>query len=95
MLKKISIINASKIEENFLIDTFITEFNEDYQVIKNINAKKLTLVTANGKFLMQIFMKIKLIPKLIYFIKNLILIMREFKVYFQICLPYPYLNYLN
>ena len=49
--KKISIINASKIEENFLIDTFITEFNEDYQVIKNINAKKIDVSNREWKIL--------------------------------------------
>ena len=49
--KKISIINASKIEEKFLIDTFITEFDEDYQVIKNINAKKIDISNREWKIL--------------------------------------------
>ena len=38
--KKISIINASKIEDNFLINSFITQFDENFEVLKNIQAKK-------------------------------------------------------
>ena len=40
---KVSIINASKIEDQHLIDAFITEFNQDYEVIKNIEAKKINV----------------------------------------------------
>ena len=40
---KISIINASKINNEFLIDTFITEFNENYEVIKNIHSEKINI----------------------------------------------------
>ena len=37
---KINIINASKIDQNFLLDVFITEFDEQFQVIKNIKSQK-------------------------------------------------------
>jgi len=40
---KILIINSSKIDENFLIDSFITEFDQDYNVIRNIKSKKINI----------------------------------------------------
>ena len=54
-----SIINSSKIEENLLLDTFITEFDEDFKVIRNIKADKININTKQWKILMQIFMKTK------------------------------------
>ena len=39
----INIINASEINDNFLIDTFITQFDENYEVIKNIQSKKIDI----------------------------------------------------
>ena len=41
--EKILIINSSKIEENFLINSFITEFNKDYSVIRNLKSKKIDI----------------------------------------------------
>ena len=41
--EKILIINSSKIEENFLINSFITEFNKDYSVIRNIKSEKIDI----------------------------------------------------
>lgn len=40
---KILIINSSKIDENFLIDSFITEFDINYNVIRNIKSKKINI----------------------------------------------------
>ena len=40
---KINIINASKIDQNFLLDVFITEFDEQFQVIKNIKSQKVDI----------------------------------------------------
>tara|TARA_B100000886_G_C20398788_1_gene481649 strand:- start:405 stop:1289 length:885 start_codon:yes stop_codon:yes gene_type:complete len=40
---KINIINALKIENEFLIDTFITQFDENYEVIKNIQTSKVDI----------------------------------------------------
>ncbi len=40
---KILIVNASKINENFLIDTFITEFDKNYKVIRNIKSDKIDI----------------------------------------------------
>tara|TARA_B100000242_G_scaffold86424_1_gene57802 strand:+ start:684 stop:1691 length:1008 start_codon:yes stop_codon:yes gene_type:complete len=39
----INIINASEINDNFLINTFITQFDENYEVIKNIQSKKIDI----------------------------------------------------
>ena len=43
--KKILIVNSSKINENFLIDNFITEFDEDYNVLRNIVSEKIDIKT--------------------------------------------------
>ena len=40
---EISIINSSKINKNFLIDTFITTFDEDYNVIKSIKSDNIDI----------------------------------------------------
>jgi lipopolysaccharide export system permease protein len=41
--EKIRIINASKIDNNFLMDIFITEFDKEYNVIRNIRSKKIDI----------------------------------------------------
>ena len=40
---KVNIINAAKINDNFLIDAFITQFDENYNVIKNIKTEKINI----------------------------------------------------
>jgi lipopolysaccharide export system permease protein len=40
---KINIINASKIDQNFLLNVFITEFNEEFEVIRNIKSEKVDI----------------------------------------------------
>ncbi|MDC0234649.1 LptF/LptG family permease, partial [Candidatus Pelagibacter sp.] len=40
---KIYIINSSEIKDNFLIDNFVTEFNQNYEVIRNIQSKKIDI----------------------------------------------------
>ncbi len=47
--EKVYIINSSKIEGNFLINSFITEFDSDYNVIKNIKSKKIDLTNKEWK----------------------------------------------
>ena len=41
------IINSSKVENEFLIDNFITEFNEDYEVERNIRSEKIDISNKN------------------------------------------------
>jgi lipopolysaccharide export system permease protein len=43
-----SIINSSKINNNFLTNTFITTFDEDFNLIKSIKSDKLILKIMNG-----------------------------------------------
>jgi lipopolysaccharide export system permease protein len=38
---KIYITNSSEIKDNFLMNNFITEFNKDFEVIRNIQSKKI------------------------------------------------------
>lgn len=40
---RIYIINSSEIKDNFLINNFITEFNQNYEVIRNIQSKKIDI----------------------------------------------------
>ncbi len=40
---KILIVNSSRISQNFLIDNFITEFNSNFEVIRNIKSKKINI----------------------------------------------------
>ena len=40
---KILIINSSEIQQNYLIDNFITEFSKDYSVIRNIQSSKIDI----------------------------------------------------
>ena len=40
---KILIINSNKIETNFLIETFITEFDNEFQILRNIKSKKINI----------------------------------------------------
>ena len=39
--RKTLVINASRIDNNYLIGNFITEFDADYNVIKNVKVIKL------------------------------------------------------
>ena len=40
---KILIINASKMEENYLVDSFISEFDKNFNVIRNIYSEKINI----------------------------------------------------
>jgi lipopolysaccharide export system permease protein len=40
---KTLMINAAKIDKNFLIDTYISEFNQNYQIVNNIKSKKIDI----------------------------------------------------
>ena len=41
--ENITIINASKINKNYLINTFVTEFTPEYEVIRNIKSNKIDI----------------------------------------------------
>jgi len=40
---KILIINSSKIDKNFLLNSFITEFDKNYKIIRNIKSDKIDI----------------------------------------------------
>ena len=44
-----SIINSSQIDNNFLINTFITEFDKNYKVIRNLKSKKINIKNKKWK----------------------------------------------
>ena len=48
---KIIIINSSSINQNFLLDSFITEFDEKFNVLRNIESKKIDISKNNWKIL--------------------------------------------
>ena len=41
---KILIINSSQIEKNYLVDNYITEFDENYKAIRNIKSDKIDIL---------------------------------------------------
>jgi len=41
---KIKIINASKIDNNYLLDVFITEFDKNYDVLRNIKSEEVDTI---------------------------------------------------
>ncbi len=47
--EKIYIINASKIEKNFLINNFITEFDKNFKVIRNLKSDKIDISNKEWK----------------------------------------------
>ena len=48
---KILIINSSKIEENYLINSFISEFDKDFTIIKNYKSDKIDI--SNNEWLLE------------------------------------------
>ena len=43
MISHLSIVHASKIDNEFLIDTFISQFDEDFKVIRHIQSNKINI----------------------------------------------------
>ena len=46
---RIYIINSSKIQDNFLISTFITEFDKNYNVIRSLKSEKINIKNKEWK----------------------------------------------
>jgi len=46
---KIKIINAEKIDDNFLLNVFISEFDQNYNVIRNIKSNKIDIKSFDWK----------------------------------------------
>ena len=47
--ERIYIINSSRINDNILIDNFITEFNKKFEVLRNIQSKKIDITEKKWK----------------------------------------------
>ena len=45
--EQILIINASEIKDDFIVNVFISVFDEDYKLIKNLKSKKVNIVNKN------------------------------------------------
>tara|TARA_B100001059_G_scaffold145855_1_gene145792 strand:+ start:1312 stop:2385 length:1074 start_codon:yes stop_codon:yes gene_type:complete len=45
--EQILIINASEIKDEFIVNVFISVFDEDYKLIKNLKSKKINIVNKN------------------------------------------------
>ena len=43
LMKEMLIINAVKIEQNQLINSYISVFNEDFEIVKNIVSSKIDI----------------------------------------------------
>ena len=65
--ERIYIINSSRIEDNFLINTFITEFDKNYKVIRNLKSEKINIKNKEWKI-----NDVKIYNKNNYEIKNLL-----------------------
>ena len=70
---KTLMINSNKIDQNFLIDNFITEFDKNYIVLRNIKSKKIDV--SNEEW---IIYDAKIFKKNNYQTKNLVLLKTNF-----------------
>ena len=86
---KTLVINSNKIDKNFLMENFITEFDENYNVIRNIKSNKIDVIKNEW-----LIYDAKIYQKNIYEIKDLIKLVTNFD-YKQINSLYSNLNSLN
>ena len=88
------IISASKVDDNFLIDTLITQFDKDYNVVKNIKSNKIDINNFNWKIYNAEIFENQSKYKLKILEKNLIMIINVSKLYFLIFRHFQSMNYL-
>ena len=55
--ENINIINSSKINDNYLINAFITQFDKNYNVLQNIKTKKINIKENNWKIYDPVILK--------------------------------------
>ena len=87
--EKTLVINSTKINENYLIDSFITEFDNEYNVTKNIKSDKIDVSNKTWKIY-----DAKVYEKNSYEYKNLLKLNTNFD-YKRINSLYSNLNSLN
>ena len=86
---KILIVNSSEIKQNFLINNFITEFDSEYNVIRNLRSEKIDITSSKWKV-----NKARIYEKNNYEIKNLVILDTNFD-YKRIQSLYSNLSSLN
>ena len=86
---KILIVNSSEIKQNFLINNFITEFDSEYNVIRNLRSEKIDITSSKWKI-----NKAIIYEKNNYEIKNLVILDTNFD-YKRIQSLYSNLSSLN
>ena len=86
---KILIVNSSEIKQNFLINNFITEFDSEYNVIRNLRSEKIDITSSKWKI-----NKARIYEKNNYEIKNLVILDTNFD-YKRIQSLYSNLSSLN
>ncbi len=86
---KILIINSSEIKQNYLINSFITEFDSNYKVIRNLKSEKIDVTSSKWKIF-----EPRIYEKNNYEIKNLITLDTNFD-YKRIQSLYSNLSSLN
>ena len=52
------IINASQIDNNFLVNAFISEFDEEFNLKRNIQSEKINIKKKKWKFIIQEYLRI-------------------------------------
>ena len=62
--QKINIINANKVDDEFLLDVFITQFNKDFDILKTIQSEKINISSIKWKILEPIIMENNTVTKL-------------------------------
>ena len=80
-----SIINSSKINNNFLTNTFITTFDKDFNLIRSLKSDKIDIKDNEWLIYDATIFKDNVSQKSDLINLDLTLIKKELKVYFQIC----------
>ncbi len=86
---KILIINSSEIKQNYLLNNFITEFDSNYKVIRNLKSEKIDITNSKWKIY-----EPRIYEKNNYEVKNLITLNTNFN-YKRIQSLYSNLSSLN
>ena len=58
LINEIYIINGASKKDPFLEDVFISKFNNNFDLIENIFAKKIDITKINGLLKIQLYLKI-------------------------------------
>ena len=65
-------------DKNLLIDTFISQYNKEFEVIRHIHSDKINIEKTVGRFMTLKFMRIMPVIKLKFSIFTQILIIQKY-----------------